>query len=176
MPRCSVYPDECYVSMATLAEGLIAEGCTHVAFPCCTAHQWFERLAKEYPALEPVDMLARTKAEGDAEPLGLLATSLTVEMDLWGDKSELVLPCEATQKRVQQAVEAVGTGKSGLLEDGTKAEDVLAEAAREVEAAGAKAIILGCTDIGTYCPRDATEIPLVDAMDSLVNAIADVVG
>ena len=87
----------------------------------------------------------------------------------------MVIPTETTQARIQEAVESVGTGKTGVLADGTKAVEVLAAAARELEAAGAQAIVLGCTDIGTYCPRDACGVPLVDAMDSLSVAIAECV-
>lgn len=177
MPRCSVDPEGCYVSMLRGTKALRDEhGCTHVCFPCCTAHQWFDKLSEDVPELETIHMVNKTieKCESDGrKPLGLLATTLTVKMELWG--KEMVIPTETTQARIQEAVESVGTGKTGVLADGTKAVEVLAAAARELEAAGAQAIVLGCTDIGTYCPRDACGVPLVDAMDSLSVAIAECV-
>jgi len=124
-------------------------GTTCIAIPCNTAHYWYDFLVREggLPVLHIADAAcsALSRPEGDA--VGLIATKGTLAAGIYqqrleargyrciansaADLDELVLP-------------AIAHVKSNRLE---AAHALVVRAALNLQAAGAQAVILACTEI-----------------------------
>lgn len=152
---------------------LAAAGAEIIAMPCNTAHFWYDQLRdrSEGNFLHIVDAAAAALVRRGitAGPVGLLATTGTILANIYGDRLaahgyELVLPAARRQEElVMTGIRAVKAGR--LLE----ARSLLQPAAADLTAAGARAVILGCTEIplglGELDWRQ--EIVLVDATEAL---------
>jgi len=128
--------------------GLEAAGCGAVAIPCNTAHLWFEAMqaATALPILHIVDAArAGLLAQGvTAGPIGLMGTAATLASGLYQSRLgfECITPTEEEMRaRVSPAIAAV---KANELE---AAYAPLAEVAMTLMARGARAVVLGCTEI-----------------------------
>ena len=143
--------------------GLVAAGAGAIAIPCNTAHGWFEAMqaATALPILHIVAAAAEELARlGVARgPVGVMGTAGTLAMRLYQQRLETrgyrcELPGEAE-------MEALVTPGIALV----KANRV-AEAAR-----GAKAVVLGCTEIPLgIAAGPALPFPVCDTLDALARA------
>ncbi|WP_431284236.1 aspartate/glutamate racemase family protein [Humitalea sp. 24SJ18S-53] len=157
---------------------LEAAGATAIAIPCNTAHGWFDdmRAACPLPILHIVDAAAADLArQGVAPgPIGLLATEGTLAMRLYQQRLEaagwdVLVPDAATMADVVSpaiaAIKAGAVGPAGLP---------LRAAAAGLVARGARAVVLGCTEIPLGLPegplRDSLGVPVVDTIDALALA------
>ncbi len=131
--------------------GLEAAGCGAIAIPCNTAHGWYDgmRAATRLPILHIVDAAAaelrRLGVAGGR--IGVMGTAGTLAMRLYQQRLdglgyECLTPSEAEmQSRVTPAITAVKANRlAGSYEP-------LAEVARSLMARGARAMVLGCTEI-----------------------------
>ena len=155
-------------ALVAMAQNLERAGAELLAMPCNTAHHYLDAIrdAVEIPAL---DMLEETVRRVDERCVGLLATSGTVRTGLYertlAEKGvRLLVPDDAEQERVMQAIEAV---KSGA--DPRSLAPELAQTAAALAARGAQAVIAGCTEI-SLVPGDEMPIRWIDALDALVKA------
>ncbi|WP_329599920.1 amino acid racemase [Streptomyces pseudovenezuelae] len=141
-------------------------GATVIAIPCNTAHAFVPRIADHVglPIIHMIGEVARhlTTLQPAVRTAGLLATTGTVQAGLYQEwlaryDIRLVLPATTSrQAEVMAAIRAVKAGKPAA------ATASLTDAARQLTAQGAQAIIAGCTEIPLGLPADDVEVPLVD--------------
>ncbi len=157
--------------------GLEAAGCGAVAIPCNTAHGWIDgmRAALTVPILHIVDAAAaelRRQAIPPG-PVGVMGTAATLEMRLYQDPLAAAgWPClmptsEEMDRLVNPAIAAVKANRIG------DAYAPLVEAVRALQARGAQAVVLACTEIplGIQAgPGEAIGVRLIDTIDALARA------
>ena len=155
--------------------GLEAAGCGAVAIPCNTAHGWFDAMqaATRLPILHIVEaagdeLLRLGIASG---PIGLLATKGTLAMRLYQQRLEgrgyacLVPPEEEMDRVVMPAIDLVKANRVA------ESYAPLAESAQRLIARGAKAVVLGCTEIPLgISAGPQVPFPVADTIDALARA------
>ena len=152
--------------------GLEAAGCGAFAIPCNTAHGWFDAMqaATRLPILHIVDAaaaeLARLGVAGGR--IGVMGTAGTLAMRLYQDRLDargydcLVPTQEEMQALVSPAVAEVKANRVA------EAYQPLAEAASRLVARGARAVVLGCTEIPLgIAAGPALPFPVCDTIDAL---------
>lgn len=157
--------------------GLAAAGCGAIAVACNTAHEWYPEMqaAAPGPVLHIVDatMEAMVRAGVPPGPVGLMGTAATLRMRLYQDRLEprgwdcLIPPPEEMDRLVTPAIARVKANRPDA------AFPPLAEAARGLVRRGARAVVLGCTEIPLAMaagPAAEIGVPLVDSIDALALA------
>ncbi|MDO9709447.1 cysteate racemase [Paracraurococcus lichenis] len=155
--------------------GLEAAGCGAIAIPCNTAHGWFAgmRAATRLPILHIVDAAAEDlHRQGVAPgPVGVMGTAATLAMGLYqeglaGAGRDCLLPdAEVMARLVTPAIALVKANRVA------EAYEPLAEAARSLVARGARAVVLGCTEIPLgITAGPALPFAVVDTIDALARA------
>lgn len=157
--------------------GLAAAGCGAIAVACNTAHEWYPEMqaAAPGPVLHIVDasMEAMVRAGIPPGPVGLMGTAATLRMRLYQDRLEprgwdcLIPPPEEMDRLVTPAIARVKANRPDA------AFPPLAEAARGLVRRGARAVVLGCTEIPLAMaagPAAEIGVPLVDSIDALALA------
>lgn len=155
--------------------GLESAGATAIAIPCNTAHGWFEGMqdATPLPILHIVDaaeseLLRLGVAPG---PIGLMGTAGTLAMRLYQGRLDsrgwtCLTPTEEEMDRL--VTPGIALVKAN---DVTAAYPPLAEAARLLVARGARAVVLGCTEIPLGIAAGAPlPFPVCDTIDALARA------
>lgn len=155
--------------------GLEAAGCGAIAIPCNTAHGWFAEMqaATALPLLHIVEASAEElAAQGIAGgTIGVLGTAATLAMRLYQQRFEargyacLVPDAAAMERLVSPAIALVKANRVA------EALAPLAEAAADLAARGARAVVLGCTEIPLgIAAGPALPFPVVDSIDALARA------
>lgn len=155
---------ECAMRLRVAGVGLIV-------MPCNTAHLWFDSVQSKVnlPMLHIVDAAmedALSLAGADAQ-IGLLATDATIASGLYINRK----PPSTTEKSFQwllptasEMLEWVMPGiaavKAGDIQAGTQ---LLQSAATALQQRGAKALVLGCTEIPIVLNEHNSPVPTVDA-------------
>lgn len=157
--------------------GLEAAGCGAIAIPCNTAHGWYEGMvaATGLPILHIVDAAAEELArQGVAGgPIGVMGTAGTLAMRLYQERLEgrgydCLTPTEAEMESLVSP--GIALVKANRV---AEAYPPLAEAAANLKARGARAVVLGCTEIplGILAgPHAEIGVPLIDTIDALALA------
>lgn len=160
-------------------------GADLVAVTCNTAHHFFgdmqNAIDKFGLKLELLHIVDATMAELErqapgAKKIGLLATSGTLQAEIYetrareqGHDKEWLYPTQATQQNAVMPGIYDGV-KAGNVEFG---REMLLRAAHELQAQGADAILLACTEIPLVLKRgdvkDASghDLPLIDTLGAL---------
>lgn len=155
--------------------GLEAAGATAIAIPCNTAHGWFAGMqeATRLPILHIVDAAeAELLRQGVTPgPIGLMGTAGTLAMRLYQER----LDARGWTCLTPTAAEMDRLVTPGIAE--VKANNVaaayapLAEAARLLVGRGARAVVLGCTEIPLGIAAGPTlPFPVCDTIDGLARA------
>lgn len=155
--------------------GLKAAGCGAIAIPCNTAHGWYTQLLEAgLPILHIVEAAAGELArQVPTGTIGVMGTAATLRMRLYQDYLEargwncIVPSDEEMQTRVSPGI---GLVKANKVEE---AYAPLADVATSLAARGAKAVILGCTEIPLGIkagPYAEIGVPLIDTIDTLAMA------
>lgn len=162
---------------------LALAGATVIGLPCNTAHSprildaALARLAATGRPVRFVHMIKavtdRARTFGEGARIGILGTEATLETRLYQDSLEEaglvpLTPDAAGRRRVQEAISnrEYGIKAQSPVSERARA-DLLAEAYNLVEA-GARAIILGCTEIPLALPEKTLGgAALIDATDVL---------
>lgn len=141
-------PVEALVESARLLE---SAGASIIAMPCNAAHHYLGQM-RAAVGIPILDMIAETcdalqNRHPEAGTVGLLASDGTVQSKIYhraldARGIEVLLPDESEQAFIQSAINEV---KAGKHTEATR-ERLLVVATRLI-AAGARAIILGCTEI-----------------------------
>ena len=155
--------------------GLEAAGCGAIAIPCNTAHGWYEemRAATVLPILHIVDAaVAELRRLGVASgKIGLMGTAATLAMRLYQERFDglgyvCITPDETQMAR--QVSPAIALVKANQV---AAAYAPLAEVAGALMARGARAIMLGCTEIPLGIQAGpALPFPVADTIDGLARA------
>lgn len=150
-------------------------GAKLIAIPCNTAHLWYEQMVKRtrVPLLHIVEAVCEDlEALGAGGPIGLMGTPATLKLGLYQQPLrqrgyELLLPDE---HGLAQCVEAIAAVK------GNRPDKAFAPAARCIRgliARGARAVVLGCTELPLAVPherRSEFDAVLTDSIDALARA------
>lgn len=157
--------------------GLRQAGCGAIAIPCNTAHGWYEPMqaAAGCPILHIVDAAAEDLRRAGIGPgtIGVMGTAGTLAMRLYQDRLgrlgwDCLVPTETEmQRQVSPSIAAVKANRVA------EAYPPLAEVVRSLAARGARAVVLGCTEIplGIQAgPWQTLRVPLVDTIDALARA------
>jgi aspartate racemase len=161
-----------------LIEGIKAlkhSGCDLVVIPCNTAHFWFHELSRlNVKIIHIVDSVADALRDVNVvdASIGIIGTQATVEFGLYQYMlNKLGWTCitpntEEMNTLVQPAINLI---KGGNIEP---AHPMLMTVIKSLIDRGAKAVVLGCTEI-PLAIREVNEngVPLVNSIDSLVKAV-----
>jgi aspartate racemase len=155
-------------------QGLRQAGCGAIAIPCNTAHGWYDPMQEEagVPVLHIVDAAAEDlrRAGIGPGPIGVMGTAGTLAMRLYQDRLgrqgwECLVPSDAEmQRNVSPAIAMVKSNRVA------EAYAPLAEIVQSLAKRGARAVVLGCTEIplGIQAgPWQTLGVPLVDTIDAL---------
>jgi aspartate racemase len=155
-------------SLVQMGRKLARAGADFCVMPCVTAHGYVESFDSEVgiPLIRMPDVVAealQTSAPADS-PVGLLATTTTLEMKLFqrafgGRNIPLVLPDEIEQEALMRAIYAIKKGQDAR-------SSVLA-IAKTLIARGAGKLLLGCTDLSVLSLVGLEGCSVVDALDLL---------
>jgi aspartate racemase len=152
-------------------------GCGAVVIPCNTAHYWFDRLQRHtaLPILHIGDATAveLRKSTPQGAAVGILGTTTTLDMRLFQDRLEAngwrsVVPTGAEME--DWVMPAISMVKANRV---AQSHDPINRAIASLVARGARAVVLGCTELPLAVPAGASErfgIPLVDTVDALALA------
>jgi aspartate racemase len=152
--------------------GLEAAGCGAIAIPCNTAHGWFDAMqaATRLPILHIVDAAAAELSRLGVRDgtVGVMGTAGTLAMRLYQDR----LATRGYDCLVPEPAEmdALVTPAIALVKANEVAgsHDALAEAARRLVSRGARAVVLGCTEIPLgIAAGPALPFPVCDTIDAL---------
>jgi aspartate racemase len=162
-------------AMISSGRRLVDAGAGMVVIPCNTAHLWFAEIqeALGLPMLHLVDAALEDAitVAGEGASIGLLCTDATLASGLYlnrtpqGAQSPAVQWALPTAKEmldlVMPGIEAV---KCGDLDQGGK---LLGAAAQALARRGARALVLGCTEIPLVLHAGNSPLPVIDATAAL---------
>lgn len=164
-------------AMIASGKALAAAGATVGAIPCMTAHNFLEgvRAALPFPFLSAFEELAKhlRASHPEVKRVGVLATSGSVKSGIY-DRS---LPdwrvhypdSEAQERFVMEAIYGERGIKAGNR--GEEPRRLLREAGNRLVARGADVIIAGCTEIPLALRDGDFEVPWLDPMQVLAQAL-----
>lgn len=157
-------------AMVASGRRLTDAGVGLVVMPCNTAHLWFDELQQVLgvPMLHIVDAAIEDAMAlvGEEAPLGLLGTDGTLASGLYWNRARWrarwTLPTAGEMLGlVMPGIEAV---KAGEL---ARATELLTRAGEALARRGARALVLGCTEVPVVLGPDTAPLPVVDATASL---------
>jgi len=153
-------------------KGLKASGCDLIVIPCNTAHFWFHEFKKiNVRMVHIVDSVAFALRDAGVNDttIGVMGTQATVELGLYQyHLNRLGWNCIVPTKQemdtlVQPAIDLIKAG------DMAQSHDMLISVADSLIARGARAVVLGCTEIPLAITQHRRNgIPLINSIDSLV--------
>src|SRR6185437_1957001 len=156
-------------AIARMGQRLKQAGADFCVMACVTAHGYVESFDEEagIPLIRMPDVVADALGAGAGgnEPVGLLATTTTLEMKLFqkafaARNSLLMMPDEKEQEALMGAIYGIKKGE----------EDARAKVlgvAKSLVARGARTLLLGCTDLSVLSPLHLWGCTVVDALDLL---------
>ncbi len=128
--------------------------------------------AMDIPLLHIADVVGAELSKHGFGKVGLLGTAFTMEEAFYKNRLaenygiQTLVPEAMDRERVDQVI--FSELCHGTLRDPSK-QDYLT-IINKLTAAGAEAIILGCTEIGLLVKQDDTDVPLLDATHCHINA------
>lgn len=163
---------------AMVANGrrLKAAGASIVVMPCNTAHLWYHEVeaALQMPMLHMVDAALQeiVALVGRDASIGLLATDATLASGLYVNRGiQASAGLSWMQPTAVEMLELVMPGieavKAGQFADGRRS---LQSAARALQRRGARAIVMGCTEIPVVLDEQAAGMPVIDPTAALARA------
>jgi len=163
-------------AMAAGVRVLRAAGATRMAIACNTAHYWYEALAREagVPIAHIVDAAYEELAAQcpAARRVGVIGTTGTIVAGFYQDRLaahglQAVLSTESDQN--EYVLPAIAAVKRNDL---PRAQALAVRACNGLNASGAQAIILACTELPVALDQDAgaVTVPCVDATRALARS------
>jgi len=155
--------------------GLKNAGCDRIVIPCNSAHFWYDELCKlGVPIIHIVDSIATELRDLglEKETIGVMGTQGTIEHGIYQYRLErqgwnCIVPDRAEMDFfVQPAIDLIKAGKI------TESRVLLMKVIHSLIDRGAKAIVLGCTELPLSIGIATVEhVPVVNSIDSLVQAV-----
>ena len=168
--------------LARMARGLAAGGAEALAMPCNTAHHFAPAIAEavDIPLIDMIELASARLAAAlpGGGPVGVLASPALERIALLDDP----LARRAMAPLHPPDPDALLGAIRRIKAHGVGAEDraALVDAARALRDLGAGALLVACSEfsLATDAVVDAlgAEIPVVDALDALVNGIVAFAG
>ena len=161
-------PDSPLPRMVDLGQRLQREGATCIAIPCITAHCFHEELVEaiDVPIIHAIKETVLHLKENGIRKVGIMATDGTISTGIFARELELealepIVPSAARQKDVMHLIyDNIKANRPPDMERFHAVRD-------ELQAQGAEAIILGCTEL-SLIKRDYPIGPgFIDAMEVL---------
>lgn len=143
-------------------------GASYIAVPCNTVHYFYNEMQKavSIPIIHMIKETAKITylKYPDANKVGLLATTGTIESGLYSDELEkmgykVIVPDDSIE--VHMVMKAVAGIKAKT--DPQLNEDLLAIAGQNLSDKGAEVIVLGCTEIPLAYNPGRVNLPVVNA-------------
>ena len=153
-------------------KGLKAAGCDTIVIPCNTAHFWFHELEKHAHIIHIVDSVADAlRGINITGTIGVIGTQATIGLGLYQHHLnklgwDCIVPTkEEMDTKVQLAIDLIKGGK--IIES----QPLLIEVMYTLIDRGAKAIVLGCTELPLAIRiLEEKGVPIVNSIDSLVHS------
>jgi aspartate racemase len=155
-------------ALVQMGRRLKQAGADFCVIACVTAHGFVGAFDEEVgiPLIGMPDVVADALATGPLAngPVGLLATTTTLEMNLFqkafaARNSALLVPQKHEQEALMQAIYAIKKGEDVR-------SSVLA-VSKSLVARGAHTLLLGCTDLSVLGPLHLESRAVIDAVDLL---------
>lgn len=155
-------------------KGLKHAGCDLIVIPCNTAHFWFHELSKHAHIIHIVDSIADALTDINVTntTIGIMGTQATIELGLYQYRLnklgwDCIVPTkEEMDTKVQPAIDLI---KGGNI---FESQSLLVDVIHTLIDRGAKAIVLGCTELPLAIKILNEEgIPIVNSIDSLVKSV-----
>ena len=158
-------------ALVAAAQDLERAGAMCLAMPCNTAHAWYDAIAGavSIPVLHIVSAVLEAAPAGATEALGLLATAGTLRSGIYSSRGgpgvNWIVPSDVEQANwVTAGIEAV---KANRIEAGRV---LLAKAAQALARRGARAVVMGCTEVPIALASSDVVVPLLDSSQALALA------
>lgn len=152
------------------AKNLERLGASFIVIPCNTAH-YFHKAIQDSVGVRVLNIMDEVAGHlsGKAQRVGILASTGTLTTRLYENALarcgiETVLPQGTDQDEVMRAIYAV---KAGELDIG---KEIALEQGRKLVAAGAQAVVAGCTEIPLVLKEGDLEVPVIDATTILAQS------
>lgn len=155
-------------------------GADCIVIPCNTAHLWFAQLrdSVSVPVLHIVDSVIQDLQRNGIHdgPVGVMGTPATIQLGLYQDAlraagyEPLTGPDNVIRDLSMQSIAAVKSNQDAL------AFAPAAEAVGRLTDLGARAVILGCTELPLAIPparRNEFSVVISDSIDALARAVLD---
>ncbi|MEA5455173.1 amino acid racemase [Sinomonas sp. JGH33] len=146
-------------------------GATLIAVPCNTAHAFVPELQAHtgVPILHMIEETVALLAASGVTTAGLLATTGTCRTELYQGSAQrwgltVQVPGHEAQQKVMDAIQQIKGGRPSV------AAAALVQAAQELQAQGAQAVIAGCTEIPLALSEEMLQVRLVDPTAVLAEA------
>jgi aspartate racemase len=155
-------------SLVQMGRSLKRAGADFCVMACVTAHGFVESFEKEVgiPLIRMPDVVADALGTGATAngPVGLLATTTTLEMKLFQNafaarNSSLIVPDKIGQEALMHAIYSIKKGE--------EARSSVLAVTKSLVARGARTVLLGCTDLSVLGPLQVERCAVVDALDLL---------
>ncbi|MGH8319411.1 MAG: aspartate/glutamate racemase family protein [Steroidobacteraceae bacterium] len=155
-------------ALSQMGRSLKRAGADFCVMACITAHGYVETFERDVgiPLIRMPDVVAEALGTGVSAngPVGLLATTTTLEMKLFqkafaARNSLLIVPDKGGQEALMHAIYCIKKGEDAR-------SSVLA-VAKSLVARGARTLLLGCTDLSVLGPLHVERCAVVDALDLL---------
>lgn len=155
-------------ALAQMGRSLKRAGADFCVMACVTAHGWVESFEREVgiPLIRMPEVVAEALGTGASAngPVGLLATTTTLEMKLFQNafaarNSSLIVPDKVGQEALMHAIYAIKKGE--------EARSSVLAVAKSLVGRGARTVLLGCTDLSVLGPLQLERCAVVDALDLL---------
>lgn len=165
-------------AIAQMGRRLKDAGADFCVMACITAHGYVESFDEDagIPLIRMPDVVADALGAGTGAngPVGLLATTTTLEMKLFqkafaARNSLLMVPEDKEQEALMGAIYGIKKG------DDDARSQVLA-VAKSLVARGAHTLLLGCTDLSVLGPLHLWGCTVVDALDLLAKRTLEEIG
>ncbi|MEY8830071.1 aspartate/glutamate racemase family protein [Sedimentitalea sp. XS_ASV28] len=159
--------------LVEMAQRLQTAGATALAMPCNTAHHYAPQIsaAVSIPLLNMVEIAveraARIAAAGDR--IGILASPavrLAGVFDGALERADLAPLWPENADRMLGAIRSIKANGATV-----QAQQVLADAAHELVGAGARMLLVACSEFSLLTPALSAGVPVIDTIDVLADAI-----
>ncbi len=153
-------------ALCATARNLERAGADFIAMPCNTVH-YFWRVIQDCVTIPVIDMIAVTAARLQEGSVGLLATTSTIQTELYDHACgrrgiPIITPDEHDQEDLMRLIWAIKAG-----EDDPNATRRFVEIARSLVKRGSQALIVGCTELSLLSGLDTLKVAIYDALDIL---------
>ncbi len=169
VPNRHSQPEAAGRTLGEMARALKAAGAQVLAMPCNTAHAHADAIrAAGLPFIDMIAETAKAASTAGARRVGVLATPGAARLyaeALAAEGLERVAPSPAEGERFMQVVFGVKAGDVGADQ-----RAAMRDLAKALIAAGAEAVIGGCTEVPLLLDQGDVEAPLIDSAEVLARA------